>query len=151
MGKALNDRMEFDCVVRVDADGKVWDEPDWYAPSLNDGVLDGAGAGWELLGGYSGQYGYSGPIMHPSEYIGGRMERDILARPGLYVALVDYPTGDPDEDESPEPDGWAVAYLELADLGPRTTDHTCPTCGEKFTLPEGTTLTRGSRPCGWSH
>jgi len=29
--------------------------------------------------------------------------------------------------------------------------HTCAQCGETFTLPEGTTLTRGSRPCGWSH
>jgi hypothetical protein len=29
--------------------------------------------------------------------------------------------------------------------------HACPQCGEEFTLPEDTTLTRGSRPCGWSH
>ena len=30
-------------------------------------------------------------------------------------------------------------------------DAVCPQCGEKFQLPAGTTMTRGSRPCGWSH
>jgi hypothetical protein len=147
--RTLNDRMEFDHVVRVDTEGRVTDAPEWWAPSLNDGELDDGGAGWELLGGYSGQYGYPGPIMHTSEYIGGAMERDILARPGLYVSLVDYVTSD-DADESPEPAGWAVAYLELADVEPRG-ESTCPTCGDTFTLPAGVTLTRGSRPCGWSH
>lgn len=32
-----------------------------------------------------------------------------------------------------------------------TTTATCPICGETFELPVGTTMTRGSRPCGWSH
>jgi predicted nucleic acid-binding Zn-ribbon protein len=32
-----------------------------------------------------------------------------------------------------------------------TIEHECVTCGEKFTLPRDVTLTRGSRPCGWSH
>ena len=60
---------------------------------------------WELLDGYSGQDRYSGPIMHASEYVGGRMERDILATPGVYVALVDYCLDDSD------PEGWAVARM----------------------------------------
>jgi len=29
--------------------------------------------------------------------------------------------------------------------------HTCQQCGLVFTLPADVTLTRGSRPCGWSH
>ena len=28
---------------------------------------------------------------------------------------------------------------------------TCTKCGETFPLPVGVPLTRGSRPCGWSH
>jgi hypothetical protein len=96
--------MNFDHVVRVHDDGTVTDEPHAYAPELCDGEI--VGTGWTLLDGYSGQYGYAGPIMHASEYIGGGMARDILATPGVYVALVDYPSDDS------EPDGWAVARLD---------------------------------------
>lgn len=98
----LNDVMEFDHVVTVHDDGTVTDGPAGvYAPELSDGEL--TDPRWELLNGYSGQYCYSGPIMHASEYIGGGMERDILDTPGVYVALVDYPSDDS------EPEGWAVA------------------------------------------
>jgi len=96
----LNDMMEFDHVIRVHADGTVTDEPGVYAPDLHD---DDEPIGWTLLDGYSGQYGYSGPIMHASEYIGGGLARDILATPGVYVALVNYLSDDE------EPEGWAVA------------------------------------------
>jgi hypothetical protein len=61
---------------------------DVYAPTLYDDELDSDR--WELLDGYSGQYGYSGPVMHPSEFIGGGMARDILATPGTYVAVAAY-------------------------------------------------------------
>jgi hypothetical protein len=63
-----------------------------------------------LLDGFSGQYGYSGPIMHPSEFIGGGMERHIRETPGLYVAVVvtDLDVDDGDDDAV----GWAVAYRE---------------------------------------
>lgn len=98
----LNDLMEFDHVVRVDDSGNVDHASDVYAPSLSDGELDSSD--WSLMDGYSGQSGYSGPIMHASEFVGGAIERDILATPGLYVTLVDYPS-----DET-EPEGWAVAY-----------------------------------------
>jgi len=99
----LNDRMEFDCVIEVLADGTVVDRHDVWEPELHDGEVEG---GWRLLNGFSGQDGYSGPIMHQSEFIGGWMERHILANPGIYVALVDYPLDDS------EPDGWAVAEKE---------------------------------------
>jgi hypothetical protein len=99
----LNEIMDFDHVIRVHPDGTVTYPADVYAPELDDDdtVLGGE---WELLDGYSGQQGYSGPIMHPSEYIGGGMADDILSRPGLYVALV---SSDGDTDH-----GWAVAYRE---------------------------------------
>lgn len=100
----LNEVMQFDHVIRVHADGSVTDEPGIREPELHDSEVS---PGWTLLDGYSGQSGYSGPIMHASEFIGGGMARDILAEPGVYVALVDYPS-----DNDGEPDGWAVARLD---------------------------------------
>jgi hypothetical protein len=99
---ALNDMMEFDHVIEVHADGSVTDANDVYAPDLFDDEL--MSDDWTLLNGYSGQSGYSGPIMHNSEFIGGQLERDILAEPGYYVALVNNSLDDD------EPEGWAVAY-----------------------------------------
>jgi hypothetical protein len=111
MSNDLNNRMEFDHVVRVHADGSVTDESGVYAPELFGEELDDGT--WALMNGYSGQYGYSGPIMHASEFIGGGMARDILAAPGLYVALVSYvPTDDEDNDED-NISGWAVAYRSV--------------------------------------
>lgn len=81
-----------------------------YAPELigvGDSELQAQAhnSGWNLLTGYTGQCGYNGPVMHPSEYIGGGMERDILANPGWYVVTAVM------GDEDYEPYGWAVAYL----------------------------------------
>lgn len=111
--RELNDVMEFDHVVRVHDDGTVSDSDthDIWAPDLSDDELDeyshieSQPKGWRLMNGYSGQYGYSGPLMHQSEFIGGRMARDIMATPGLYVALVNDPADDS------EPTEWAVAYI----------------------------------------
>lgn len=99
----LSDAMEFDHVIRIDDKGNIGEATDVYAPSLFEDELDDES--WELMNGYSGQSGYSGPIMHNSELIGGSLERDILARPGLYVAIVSCY-----EDDYAE--GWAIAYRE---------------------------------------
>lgn len=118
----LNDIMEFDHVIRVGEGGAVTPEPGVYAPEVymvvdSDGQWNGkrplVEPGWELLNGYSGQQSYSGPVMHESEYIGGGMERDILATPGVYVAVVVYTiTDSTDEDIQTEDAGWAVARKE---------------------------------------
>lgn len=115
----LNKVMEFDHVIRVHADGTVTEPGDVYAPEIyadtdDDGQISAAddkammdrvkAQGWTLMNGYSGQHGYSGPIMHPSEYVGGSLERDILAEPGYYVTVTVETT-----DDSDEPAGWAVA------------------------------------------
>jgi hypothetical protein len=100
----LNRVMEFDHVIEVHEGGHVTERDDIYPPELIDDEI--MGDGWSLLNGYSGQYGYRGPIMHSSEFIGGGMARDILATPGVYVALVAYST------DGDEPDGWAVATRE---------------------------------------
>lgn len=107
-GYTLNDIMEIDHVVQVHPDGTVTDAPPDapMAPELYDAQL--SGKGWSLMSyGYTGQYGYKGPVMHDSEYIGGRLARDILSEPGLYVAIVDRRSDDGDMDSE---EGWAVAY-----------------------------------------
>lgn len=78
---------------------------DVFAPELFDEEVS---PGWTLLNGWSGQDRYPGPIMHASEYIGGRMAAWILENPGVYVALVSYDLDDLDG----EPFGWAVAKLD---------------------------------------
>lgn len=116
---ALDDAMGFDHIVYVREDGTVTEPRGVPAPELERLAVDEDGqivagaegamlaslrrGGWEAMTGYTGQYGYRGPVMHSSEYIGGRMARDILAEPGLYVALVV-------ECEDDEIAGWLVAY-----------------------------------------
>lgn len=108
----LNDVMSFDHVVEVHADGTVTDRPDIYAPESFDddrGGIDFAGdKRWTALDGYSGQQSYSGPIMHPSEYIGGSLADDILSEPGVYVAVVVTDLSS----EDAEPSGWAVLRMD---------------------------------------
>lgn len=124
----LNTVMEFDRVIEVKADGTVEQRDDlnpyfdlsYYLTDVEtehwEPQLD-VPEGWQLMTGYTGQYGYNGPVMHTSEYIGGRMARDILETPGLYVALVvESDCGykrddcDPEHGCDCEPDGWAVAF-----------------------------------------
>lgn|ERR1039458_812135 len=109
VAQSLNERMDFDCPVQVHEDGSVTDAPEsLYAPAVFDSELDDDS--WTLLDGYSGQYGYAGPIMHESEYIGGRLERDILARPGYYVVVASYSLDENPDGTDTDIDGWAVAY-----------------------------------------
>lgn len=112
----LTDQMEFDHPVAVQADGTVTDAPEGiYAPEVEDGELVSYVEDWTLLSGYTGQQSYNGPVMHNSEYIGGRLERDILAEPGIYVAVVNAITWDCDDPECtctdgpPEVEGWCIA------------------------------------------
>lgn len=94
----LNDLMSVDHVVQVHENGSVTDAPaNVWAPSLDSDEVDDSR--WTLMNGYSGQFGYSGPLMHASEFVGGRMERDIMDAPGYYVVLANY-----DGNE------WAVAF-----------------------------------------
>lgn len=120
MDKSLNDRMEFDHVIYVDENGQVHDTS-FYAPEIVEGEL--TDENWSLLTGYTGQYGYNGPHMHSSEFIGGRLEKDILATPGYYVALIIECWHLPEWECDPEiaemgdcePVGWAIAYRENFD------------------------------------
>ena len=114
----LNEFMEFDRVIRSNGDGTfehVWEEdaPDVYLYETESGTweLESLSGEWQFLAGFSGQYGYDGPLMHASEYIGGGLAEHIASVPGLYVAAVAYPLP-LDEDEECEPDAWVVLYRE---------------------------------------
>lgn len=114
--------VEFDHVFRITNGGMVTDAPSGiYAPSSTDGELDSDD--WEYWSdGYSGQYGYRGPIMHPSEFIGGRIERDLVASPGIYAVVADESSGTDAEDI---PDDFPVRPVPWSD-GPNIA--TCGTC-----------------------
>jgi hypothetical protein len=118
----LNNIMEIDHVVRVGEDGSITDNFGMYAPeTLIETDEDGQilaeheaalvsqldREGWSPLNGWSGQYGYSGPIMHASEYIGGDLEDYIRETPGVYVAVV-VECLPHNEDGESEPAGWMI-------------------------------------------
>lgn len=70
LGEEIN-ALEFDTVFRIE-DGQVVTVDNLYAPTVMhdptaDVEIDGD---WECLTGMTGQYGYNGAVMHPSEYIG---------------------------------------------------------------------------------
>jgi hypothetical protein len=120
--RSLNDIMEFDHVIRVHPDGSITEPRDDgvpYPPELNaindddgshtsetdsDLQRQAADAGWTLETGRTGQYSYSGPCMHASEYVGGGLEDHIRATPGYWVTLVIM------EDDDSEPESWAIAF-----------------------------------------
>lgn len=120
---SLNKVMEFGHVVQSDGRGKITDMDgigpeivylllDADGQSLDDDILD-MPEGWELLTGFTGQDSYHGPVMHPSEYVGGRMGSHIRENAGYYCAvMVD---GFPEENGESVPIGWAVAYREVAE------------------------------------
>lgn len=125
----LNDLMQMGHLIRVNADGSIEDEglpsnikhvtPESVDVEVDDDgqildqhekdmIAEQGRAGWTFFTkGYSAQYRYTGPIMHPSEFIGGGLERDIREQPGYYVAV---PVETMDDDEAPA--GWAVLYRE---------------------------------------
>lgn len=136
----LNSIMEVGHVIRVAEDGTVTDDvPGVWAPELlmsvgSDGqILDSHEAefiesaraqGWDLLTGWTGQYSYSGCVMHPSEYVGGALARHILDTPGLY-AVITVET----DDDSEEAAGWAIAYRDDA-VSVTSESYRCPCCGD---------------------
>lgn len=100
--RELNDVMEFDHVIESHGDGTVTWRSDLHAPEVYDENIEEDGHDrhgrrrwkftgsdeWELLYNYTGQYSYNGPVMHPSEFIGGGIAHDIIETPGVYVVVV---------------------------------------------------------------
>lgn len=124
--QTLSDLMQVDHVIRVNKDGTIEDDiPDVWAPEFTvetdeDGQIlaehDKAmieeinHQGWQVLNGWSGQYQYSGPIMHRSEFVGGGLEAHIRETPGLYCVV----TVETDDDDD-EAAGWLICYRDEED------------------------------------
>lgn len=127
--RSLSDIMEFDHVIRVWPDGSITEDrgqgvphaPELHAINGPDGshtsdtdpdLQRQAGySGWTLETGWTGQYSYSGPCMHQSEFVGGGLETHIRSTPGYWVCVVVY------EDDDADPTSWAVAYQPAPDGG----------------------------------
>jgi len=122
----LDETMSFGRVIEVLPSGRVQDS-DEFGPEVvyveldaDEQIIDASCNGidmtgyydWELLEGFTGQHGYSGPIMHESEYIGGGLAAHILSHPGHYVVVsVDGWLPESNDDEvSSVSVGWAVAF-----------------------------------------
>jgi hypothetical protein len=96
---------EFDHPFAVLADGQIDTDVRIHAPEVADDGGDRlfiSPDNWTALAGYTGQYGYNGPVMHSSEQFAGRLYTDVMAEPGIYVLTV---VQGYDDDE---PSGWCV-------------------------------------------
>ncbi len=107
---------DFDHVFRVLPDGSTQDVPNVYAPDVTHcdahDIEISSGEDWSALTGYTGQHGYRGAVLHPSEYFGGGLYRDVMSTPGVYVLTV---VRDEDADRDAGDDdavGWTVLRLE---------------------------------------
>jgi hypothetical protein len=98
----------------VRAPDEVFYDPDKNGQANDLWISTGpsqAGYNWEPLTGYTNQEGYHGAVLHPSEFIGGGLEEEILSNDGIYVTVCVYSLDNPsvpDENGYGEPDGWAV-------------------------------------------
>lgn len=122
--EGLNNSVGFDGAFAVLNNGHIVDvnvlEPTvvLYVDKDGNGVGDEEiqHSDWEPVTGYSGQYGYSGPCMHVSEFLGGRMARDVLEGVGnIYVVTTvecipdwDDATEDEKMEAGDNPAGWML-------------------------------------------
>lgn len=106
--------VEFDSPFEVLRHGYVIQRHDVLGATYLDDHLDSSK--WETWSqGYTGQDSYNGPVMHNSEFLGGRMAQDLLDEPGVYVLTA--AEWSPDEDdENGDTDlyaeGWVIARLK---------------------------------------
>lgn len=80
-----------------------------YGADFEDVIKEGIN-GWSAIHGSSNQSGYSGPVFHPSEYIGESLSQRILATPGYWAVEEVYDEDDPNG----LPYGWVLLHKPLA-------------------------------------
>jgi hypothetical protein len=83
--------LAFGTVFTVTEDGTVTTETDIYAPEVfnsDTSDVDIISNDWEALTGMTGQHGYNGAVMHPSEFIGAGIARLLVESPGTFAAVV---------------------------------------------------------------
>jgi hypothetical protein len=121
----LDSRMEWDSFYRI-VNGELIRVDEYPCPSVYwisetssiDGKshveIDGTapdGYTMTLLNGFSGQYSYNGPVMHPSEYVGGGLASFMLenmSSEGCLYAITEIVDID---DLYSCPEGWAIVEL----------------------------------------
>lgn len=178
--RPLDDIMQFDHVIMV-RNGAITEPTGIYAPEVLFGSEDGQilamherhvredleRIGWTVETGWSRQYSYSGPIMHPSEYIGGALADHIRETDGYWVAVSAEMWPYEEDDDSPEPAGWLLLHRDLNTVeyvlttggwpdNPKTVSHRIKGNGSpKHTGPNTTgcgmtkTFSINSRTAGW--
>ena len=116
------DAIEFDHPFTI-LNGEVCDVPGVWAPEvssyeLEDGCWSEAelddSVNWEMVShGWTGQYGYNGPVMHNSEYIGDRIAERLaeMAEDYKAFAVIAVSCIPLDEDAESDLDGWVIAGL----------------------------------------
>lgn len=122
----LDRLMEVDHVIRVDADGLVWDNVSGvWAPEArmvtDEGQFTREGIeeyceliksqGWEPEVGYPVDALWGGdPVMHSSQFIGGNLAEHIVSTPGLWTVIEVRTDDDGDSSDSA---GWVLLYREV--------------------------------------
>lgn len=106
--------LDFDHPFTIDVNGDVQDVPNEWAPNVCHSETDDIeidDPAWEgAIEGCTGQYSYTGHVMHSSEFIGGSLARYIIDTndAGTVFAIVAVEVTPDDEDEEPEPAGWTI-------------------------------------------
>jgi len=122
LGKEIN-RFEPETVFTITDSGTA-DVVGVYAPEVQnnpDGDISIGSYGWEAITGMTGQYGYCGSMMHPSEFIGADMaERlTVIADRGdgsvTQFAYVLVYSDEPNDDDEYEPCGWTIVYRHVSE------------------------------------
>ena len=114
------DALEFDTVFRI-IDGEMVPCDNVWAPSVyhdddDDVSIDGHD-GWQCFTGLTGQYGYSGAVMHSSEYVGCCIAKYLAEYASEATDVVFALVVVNDLDDMEYPAGWAITYREYVTVG----------------------------------
>jgi hypothetical protein len=136
---------EFDHVYVIDAQGNIQMDSPLFAPDVENGpdadtdVI--VSTGWSVLTGHTGQHGYRGAVMHPSELWGAWAIDDLTERAQdgpVAFAIVEVRDTDGSFPEG-DPIGWAVAYRVLT----TEPEHVTPAQGSTVMTPQGRGMMAG--------
>lgn len=106
---------EFDFTYTIDKDGNIG-ASDEYTPFVSNhpDMGEDVEGDWELLAGHSGQYGYNGAVMHPSEQWGEWAIADLKNLADVEGETLHFSVVEVRDEDGNYPDGdsigWAVAY-----------------------------------------
>lgn len=140
---------EFDTVYGIRADGTIFrPERQPYVPDVmhddeHDVLINWIDrysgrdtSGWDVLTGHTGQHGYNGAVMHPSELWSACHVEDLTARadaPG--VGYIEFAVVEVRDEDGSYPDGDPIGWAVICRKAPPTLKWTCE-CGASGLMPE---------------